>query len=100
MDWIRDHAWESWLIAGMLLGVIEMVSLDLIFAMLAVGCVVGVVTALVGLGGPFQVLLALASAVGLLAFLRPNLIRSLHAGPDLQIGPAALEVGEIGRAHV
>jgi membrane protein implicated in regulation of membrane protease activity len=90
MDWIRDHLWESWLIAGVLLGVVEMISLDLIFAMLAVGCVVGMVTAIIGLPGPLQILLALGSTVGLLAFLRPNLIKSLHAGPDLRIGPAAL----------
>lgn len=90
MDWIRDHLWESWLIAGVLLGAVEMVSLDLVFAMLAVGCVVGMITAVVGLAGPLQLLLALASAVSMIAFLRPNLIRSLHAGPDLQIGPAAL----------
>jgi membrane protein implicated in regulation of membrane protease activity len=90
MDWIRDHLWESWLIAGVLLGVVELISLDLIFAMLAAGCLVGMVAAVVGLAGPLQILLALASAVGLLAFLRPNLIKALHAGPDLQIGPAAL----------
>jgi membrane protein implicated in regulation of membrane protease activity len=90
MEWIRDHLWEAWLIAGVLLGVVEMVSLDLIFAMLAVGCVVGMIAAVVGLAGPFQILLALASSVSLIAFLRPNLIRTLHAGPDLRIGPAAL----------
>src|SRR6478609_940945 len=67
MDWISNHLWESWLIAAVALGVVEMISLDLIFAMLAVG-----------------------TAVGLLAFLRPNLIKSLHAGPDLRTGPAAL----------
>lgn len=90
MDWIRDHMWESWLIAGVLLGVVEMISLDLIFAMLAVGCVVGMITAIVGLAGPLQILLAMGSAVGLLAFLRPNLVKALHGGADLQIGPAAL----------
>ncbi|MEP6817402.1 MAG: NfeD family protein [Marmoricola sp.] len=90
MDWIRDHLWESWLIAGVLLGAAEMISLNLVFAMLAVGCLVGVVTALIDLWVPLQILLALGTAVGMLAFLRPNLIRSLHAGPDLQVGPAAL----------
>lgn len=90
MDWIRDHLAETWLIAGVLLGVAEMVSLDLVLAMLAIGCLVGMVTALVGLAGPLQIVLALGSAVGLLAFLRPELVRKLHGGADLQIGPAAL----------
>ncbi|MDX6359561.1 MAG: hypothetical protein QOH37_2615, partial [Nocardioidaceae bacterium] len=72
------------------LGVVEMISLDLIFAMLAVGCVVGVITTLLGVPSVLTLVLALGSAVGLLAFLRPNLIKSLHGGPDLRTGPAAL----------
>ena len=32
----------------------------------------------------------MGSAVGLIAFLRPGLVKTLHAGPDLQTGPAAL----------
>lgn len=90
MGWIGDHVWESWLVAGVLLGAVEIISLNLIFAMLAVGCVVGAIAAVAGLLPPLQVVLALGSAVGLLAFLRPNLVRALHAGPDLKIGPAAL----------
>ncbi|MGI9155835.1 MAG: NfeD family protein [Marmoricola sp.] len=90
MDWIGEHLWESWLIAGVILGTVEMVSLDLTFAMLAVGCVVGVVAALVGVPVPLEILLAAGSAAALIALLRPNLLRVLHAGPDLQIGAAAL----------
>jgi membrane protein implicated in regulation of membrane protease activity len=90
MDWIGNHLWESWLIAGVLLGGVEMVTLDLTFAMLAVGCVVGVVAALIGLPVALQLILAAGSAAALLGLLRPNLLRRLHSGPDLQIGAAAL----------
>jgi membrane protein implicated in regulation of membrane protease activity len=90
MDWIRDHLWETWLLAAVGLGVVELISLDLIFMMLAIGCVVGVLSALLGAPGVLTLLLAMGSAVGLLAFLRPNLVRTLHAGPDLKTGPAAL----------
>src|SRR5690349_3285849 len=90
MDWISEHLWETWLIAAIGLGVVELISLDLVFAMLAIGCVVGVLSALVGLPGVLTLLLALGSAVGLLAFLRPSLVHRLHAGPDLKTGPAAL----------
>jgi membrane protein implicated in regulation of membrane protease activity len=90
MDWIRDHLWESWLLAAVALGVVELISLDLIFAMLAIGCVVGVIATVLGVPSVLTLVLALGSTVGLLAFLRPNLIRSLHAGPDLRTGPAAL----------
>lgn len=95
MDWIRDHASETWLIAAIALGVLELLSTDLILLMLAGGALVGMVVALTG--GPFilQMLLALAVAVGLLALVRPGMIKRLHAGPDLKIGPEAL-IGKRG----
>ena len=46
LEWMKDHAWESWLGAAMLLGIAEMFSLDLIFIMLAGGSVIGMVAAL------------------------------------------------------
>ncbi len=58
--------------------------------MLAVGCLVGMLTALLGLPGAVTLVAAMGAAVGLLAFLRPGLVKTLHAGPDLQTGPAAL----------
>jgi membrane protein implicated in regulation of membrane protease activity len=90
MGWLSDHAWEAWLIAAVALGVLELVSLDLIFVMLAGGALVGALTALIGVPVPITVILALATAVGLLAVLRPGVVRQLHAGPDLKIGAAAL----------
>jgi len=90
MDWLRDHAWETWLALTILLGVAEMVSMDLILIMLAAGAFVGVVTALVGLPVAAQVLTAAAASVAMLAFLRPNLITKLHGGPELQLGHGKL----------
>jgi membrane protein implicated in regulation of membrane protease activity len=90
MEWISDHLAETWLIAAVGLAVVELISLDLIFVMLAIGCVVGMLTALLGLPGAVTLVFALGSAVGLLAFLRPGLVKTLHAGPDLVTGPAAL----------
>ena len=49
MDWLQEHAWETWLALTILLGVAEMVSLDLILIMLAAGAFVGMLTALLGL---------------------------------------------------
>jgi len=90
MDWISEHLAETWLIAAVGLAVVELISLDLIFVMLAIGCIVGMLTALLGLPGAVTLVFALGSAVGLLAFLRPGLVKTLHAGPDLVTGPAAL----------
>ena len=90
MEWISEHLPEAWLLAAVGLAVVELVSLDLIFVMLAVGCIVGMLAALLGAPGAATLVLALGSAVGLIAFLRPGLVKTLHAGPDLVTGPAAL----------
>src|SRR4051794_15894560 len=90
MDWLADHAWVGWLTAAAALAVLELVSLDLFLIMLAGGCLVGAVTAL--LGGPvgLQVVMALISSVALLAVIRPNVVKRLHSGPDLKTGADAL----------
>jgi len=90
MDWIRDHAWESWLIAAIVLGSLEMLSYDLILVMLAGGALSGMLVAL--LGGPFvvQMLVGLGVALGLLLVIRPGMVHRLHAGPTLATGAEAL----------
>jgi membrane protein implicated in regulation of membrane protease activity len=90
MDWLGEQAWASWLGLAVVLGVLELVSLDLFLVMLAGGALVGAVTAL--LGGPvaLQVVLALVAAVSLLGAIRPGVVRRLHSGPDLKTGAEAL----------
>jgi membrane protein implicated in regulation of membrane protease activity len=90
MGWIGDHAWESWLIVAGVLAVLELVSLDLIFIMLAGGALVGALASALSAPAALSVGLALVTAVGLLAVLRPGVLKSLHGGPDLRTGTAAL----------
>jgi len=90
MDWLSDHMWESWLALAVVLGVLELVSLDLFLIMLAGGAVVGAITALAQGPIALQVVLALISAVGLLGVIRPGVVRRLHSGPDLKTGAEAL----------
>ncbi len=90
MDWLHDHLAFGWLGLAVLLGVLELVSLDLVLAMLAGGALAGMVVALLGGSVVVQIVVALAVAVGLLALLRPGLVRRLHAGPDLKVGAEAL----------
>lgn len=97
MNWLIEHAWGVWLGAALVLGVAEMFSLDLILLMLAVGAGVGMVMAIAGLPLAVQCLGAAATAVAMLAFVRPQWAKRLHAGPDLRHGPAAL-VGTTGFA--
>ena len=89
-EWLRDHAWQSWLTIAIALAALELLSLDLVFIMLAGGALVACLTA--ALGGPvaLQIVLGAVAAVGLLGAIRPNVVRSLHKGPDLRTGADAL----------
>jgi membrane protein implicated in regulation of membrane protease activity len=95
MDWFRDHLWETWLMIAVALGVLELLSADLILIMLAGGALVGMVVALFGLPVAVQIVVALGTAVGLLAVIRPSMVHRLHAGPTLRTGADAL-IGERG----
>lgn len=90
MDWFRDNMWATWLIIATVLGVLELVSMDLILIMLAGGALVGMVAAVITDAIWVQILAALAAAMALLAFLRPGMVHRLHAGPTLTIGAEAL----------
>ncbi len=93
MEWFRDHLWETWLGVGILLGIAEMFSLDLILIMLAVGSGVGMLAALAGLPFAAQVLMAAGASVAMLAFVRPSAVRRLRVGPTLEQGHTKL-IGE------
>jgi membrane protein implicated in regulation of membrane protease activity len=95
MDWFRDHLWETWLMIAVALGVLELLSTDLILIMLAGGALVGMVVAVFGLPVAVQIVVALAAALGLLAVIRPSMVHRLHAGPTLRTGANAL-IGERG----
>jgi membrane protein implicated in regulation of membrane protease activity len=95
MDWLQDHAWQSWLIAALLLAGAELATLDLTLLMMAVGALAACLAAGLGFNVVVQVLAAAVVAVALLAFVRPNIVRRVHAGPTLQNGPASL-VGKSG----
>ncbi|MGA9747055.1 MAG: NfeD family protein [Nocardioides sp.] len=97
MEWFRDHMWETWTAVTILLGVAELVSLDLVLLMLAMGAGVGILTALLGLPIAVQVLAAIATSAAMLALVRPSIVKRLHSGPELRLGHEAL-VGRQGVA--
>ena len=94
-DSIGDNLWGVWLGIAMVLGVLELFSLDLVLLMLASGAVVGMGVSLLGLGLPIQIVAAVAASIAMLAVVRPTVINRLHGGPDLKQGFEAL-VGEEG----
>jgi membrane protein implicated in regulation of membrane protease activity len=95
MDWFRDHMWETWTALAILLGLAELLSLDLVLLMLAVGAGAGILTALLGLPIAVQVLAAIGTSIAMLALVRPSIVKRMHAGPELVMGHDAL-VGKQG----
>jgi membrane protein implicated in regulation of membrane protease activity len=92
-EWLEE--WQAWLGLAVLLGALELFSLDLILLMLASGAVLGMVAAMVGLPVAAQVLIALAGSLAALALVRPSVVKRLHSGPTLVLGHDAL-VGRQG----
>ncbi|MET0525906.1 MAG: NfeD family protein [Nocardioides sp.] len=90
MEWLGDHLWAGWLALAIALGVAELASLDLILLMLAVGAIAGAISAGIGLPVVLQVLIAGGASVAMLALVRPNLVKRLNTGPELQLGHGKL----------
>jgi membrane protein implicated in regulation of membrane protease activity len=86
VEWLGDHLWAAWLVLAVGLAVAEMVSLDLILVMVAVGALVGALAALAHAPFILQVLLAAGASTAMLALVRPNLVAKLHHGPTLVSG--------------
>jgi membrane protein implicated in regulation of membrane protease activity len=79
MEWLSDHAWAAWLGIAAVLGMAELVSLDLVLVIAAIGAAVIV-----------QILVAGAASVAMLAVVRPSLVARLHTGPELRLGASKL----------
>lgn len=94
MDW-QENAWMAWLGLTIVLGLAEVLSLDLVLLMLAAGAGMGMVAALLGAPFVLQVVVAAATAVAALAVVRPTAVRRLRSGPDLRLGHGKL-VGQQG----
>ncbi len=87
---VGDYDWAAWLGLAVILGVIEVTTLDLTFLMLAAGALAG--TGVAVAGGPFvlQAIVALVTAVAMLAVVRPMALRHLRTPGPSRTGVAAL----------
>ena len=98
MDWLGDHAWAIWLSLAFLLAVAEILSMDLVLIMLAVGALAGAGVAVVA---PdlwwLQVLVAAGVSIATLALLRPTLIEKVRRMPGYRSSTDTM-VGSTGRA--
>lgn len=95
-DWLSDNSWIPWIVAALVLGGIEITTLDLVFLMLAAGAVAGAGTAALGAPVLLQVVAAALTSVAMLAVVRPTALRHLRTPLDTRTGIAAL----VGRQAV
>ncbi len=71
MSWFTENGWLAWLGLALVLGAVEVASVDFVFSMLAGGALAGALAAALGASFPAQVIIAVAVAAALLAMVRP-----------------------------
>ncbi len=82
MDVVSSYAWIVWLVLILVFVIIEMLSLDFVFLMLAIGSLGGLLGGVFGLPWWAQLIVAAALSILLLFLLRPPLLRVLRRGGD------------------
>jgi len=104
-DWLGEHAWAIWLSLAFLLAVAEILSMDLVLIMLAVGALAGAGVAVIAPGlWWLQILVAAGVSVGTLLLLRPTLIEKVRRMPgyrsstDTMVGSSGMTMSEITHA--
>jgi|SRR5690625_939485 len=96
------ETWMIWLAIALLFGVVEMLTLDMIFAMLAGGALFGMLSSLVGGNVWVQVVVFAISSLLLLVLLRPWGLKFLFrkgpliaTGADAHVGRPAIVVSDV-----
>ena len=79
---IDTFAWILWLVLILVFLVIEMLTVELTFLMLALGGIVGLVADLGGAPLWLQVIIAAMAAIALVVFLRPRMLHRLQRSAD------------------
>jgi membrane protein implicated in regulation of membrane protease activity len=104
-DWLGENSWAIWLSLAFLLGIAEIMSLDLVLIMLAVGALAGAAVAVVA---PtlwwLQILVATGISVMMLLLLRPTLLAKVRNMPgyrssaDKMVGSSGVAISQIDKS--
>jgi membrane protein implicated in regulation of membrane protease activity len=89
-------AWIIWLIAGVLAGVGEILTMGFFLAPFAVGAFGAMVAALAGGGGAVQLIVFAVLTLACFAGVRPVARRHMYTPPQIRTGAAAL----VGRSAI
>lgn len=82
MDVVSTYAWIGWLILILIFVIVEMLTIQLTFLMIAVGSLAGLISGLLGAHWWLQLIIAAIVALLLLFLIRPWLLRMLNRGGD------------------
>ncbi len=94
MEWLQETQWLAWVGGALVLGLIEVASLDLVFIMLSGAALAAALAAFLGASFPVQVVVFVITAAVLLLVARPVALRRLKPpGADHRTGSAA----QVGR---
>jgi membrane protein implicated in regulation of membrane protease activity len=104
-DWLGDNSWAIWLSLAFLLGIAEIMSLDLVLIMLAVGALAGAGVAVIA---PslwwLQILVASGISIMMLLLLRPTLLAKVRNMPGYRsssakmVGSSGVAISQIDKA--
>src|SRR6187200_3095961 len=90
-DWLGDNSWALWLSLAFLLSIAEIMSLDLVLIMLAVGALAGAGVAVLAPGlWWLQILVAVAVTILMLLLLRPTLLVKVRSMPGYRSSAAKM----------
>jgi membrane protein implicated in regulation of membrane protease activity len=95
-EWVGDHSWAAWVSVALVLAAAELISLDFVLVMLAIGAGAGAITAALGGSTAIALVAAIVVSVAMLGAVRPSMVKRMHGGAELTTGHDAL----IGRTGV
>jgi membrane protein implicated in regulation of membrane protease activity len=104
-DWLGENSWAIWLSLAFLLGIAEIMSLDLVLIMLAVGALAAAgIAVLAPSVWWLQILVAAAVSITMLLLLRPTLLAKVRNMPgyrssaDKMVGSSGMAISQIDKS--
>jgi membrane protein implicated in regulation of membrane protease activity len=104
-DWLGENSWAIWLSLAFLLAIAEIMSLDLVLIMLAVGALAGAgIAVLAPSVWWLQILVAAAVSITMLLLLRPTLLAKVRSMPgyrssaDKMVGSSGVAISQIDKS--
>ena len=104
-DWLGENSWAIWLSLAFLLGIAEIMSLDLVLIMLAVGALAAAgIAVLAPSVWWLQILVAAGVSITMLLLLRPTLLAKVRNMPgyrssaDKMVGSSGVAISQIDKS--